>query len=228
MKLIFLDTETTGVETKDRLCQVAYKIGDTIKNELFTPPLPIKIEAMAMHHITEKMIEGKPAFQKSQMHKDLVDVFAEDDTILIAHNAQYDAGMLEKEGVEPRKIICTLKVARYLDDKAIIPSYALQYLRYLLNIEIDATAHDAEGDVLVLEKLFERLKEKDISLEKMIEVSSKPSLIRKFNFGKHKGRKLEDVVKDDSGYLEWLLGQKEQKPEGQEDWIYSLKHYLNN
>ena len=32
--------------------------------------------------------------------------------------------------------------------------------KYLLNIEIDATAHDALGDVSVLEKLYERLKKK--------------------------------------------------------------------
>jgi DNA polymerase III epsilon subunit-like protein len=42
MKLIFLDTETTGNESKDRLCQLAYKeAGDGEKfSELFKPPLP--------------------------------------------------------------------------------------------------------------------------------------------------------------------------------------------
>ena len=47
----------------------------------------------------------------------------------------------------------------------------MQYLRYFLDIEIEATAHDAMGDVLVLEKLFERLlakimKEEDINKAK--------------------------------------------------------------
>ena len=39
---IFLDTETTGTEEKDRLCQLAYKTEDgVIVNELFKPSLPI-------------------------------------------------------------------------------------------------------------------------------------------------------------------------------------------
>jgi exodeoxyribonuclease X len=38
---IFLDTETTGTEEKDRMCQLAYKIETSaIVNELFKPPFP--------------------------------------------------------------------------------------------------------------------------------------------------------------------------------------------
>ena len=40
-KIIFLDTETTGNEGKDYLCQLAYKTGDEVFSELFKPPLPI-------------------------------------------------------------------------------------------------------------------------------------------------------------------------------------------
>ena len=65
--------------------------------------------------------------------------------------------MLVKEGIHTPKSICTLKLARYLDPNGVIPKYNLQYLRYFLGIQIDATAHDALGDILVLEKLFERL-----------------------------------------------------------------------
>ena len=108
-------------------------------------------------------------------------------------------------------------------------------MRYLLEIEIDATAHDALGDVLVLEKLFERLKNKliqsenvseDEAINKMIEISSHPSLLRSFNFGKHTGKKIEEVAKVDRGYLEWLLAQKLESDQIDEDWIYTLKHYL--
>ena len=60
----------------------------------------------------------------------------------------------------------------------------------------------------------------------MIEISSHPSLLRTFNFGKHLGKKIEDVAKVDRGYLEWLLAQKEASDQIDEDWIYTLKHYL--
>jgi glutamine synthetase len=50
----------------------------------------------------------------------------------------------------------------------------------------------------------------------MIEISSHPSLLRSFNFGKHLSKKIEDVAKVDRGYLEWLLAQKEA---GDQIWI---------
>jgi len=54
---IFLDTETTSTGEKDRLCQLAYKTEDgDIVNELFKPPLPITIDAMCVHHITNEMV----------------------------------------------------------------------------------------------------------------------------------------------------------------------------
>ena len=99
-----------------------------------------------------------------------------------------------------------------------------------------ATAHDALGDVLVLEQLFERLKKKIIeskgsteeqAVEKMIEISSHPSIFNKLNFGKHKGKKISEVLGIDRGWLEWLLNEKEKSDILDEDWIYTLKHYLN-
>ena len=35
-----------------------------------------------------------------------------------------------------------------------------------------------------------------------------------------------DVAKTDKRYLEWLLGEKQKNEAGDEDWIYTLKHYL--
>ena len=41
---IFLDTETTGTDEDDRLCQIAFKTEDgLIVNELFNPGKPISI-----------------------------------------------------------------------------------------------------------------------------------------------------------------------------------------
>jgi len=74
------------------------------------------------------------------------------------------------------------------------------------------------------------MKEESLSeneaIEKMMEISSRPSLLLSFNFGKHSGKKIEDVLKIDRGYLEWLLAQKQDSDQIDEDWIYTLKHYL--
>ena len=230
-KFLFFDTETTGNEEKDFLCQVAYKLGETTESGIFKPPIPISIESMAVHHITQKVADAAPAFQYSPMHDKLREYAHDDKIIFVAHNAQFDLRMFKKEGIIPERYICTLRLARALDPDEKIPSYRLQYLRYFLGIEIEATAHDALGDVLVLEKLFERLKNKmletgdteEVVLEKMLEISARPSLIRRFNFGKYKGTLVTEVAQKDMPYLEWLYKEKAKTPEAEEDWLYTLK-----
>jgi exodeoxyribonuclease X len=224
---IFLDTETTGTEKDDRLCQLAYKTETgKIVNQLFKPPLPIAIEPMSVHHITNEMVANKPAFKDSHDHQKLADLLNDDKNILVAHNAKFDVDMLEKEDIHPQKVICTLKLARHLDPNGVIPKYKLQYLRYFLGIKVEATAHDALGDILVLEKLFERLfvkMSKDIGPtaveNKMLEISSKPVLLSRMYFGKHKGQFFRDIPPD---YLQWLSG----KDDLDEDMRYTVEHYL--
>ena len=241
-KLVFFDTETTGNTEKDFLVQIAYKVypvpggdenGDFIG--LYKPPVKIPPEASAVHHITNRMVEGKKSFKESGDLEKIKKLFEDENSIVVAHNAPFDLLMIKKEGIIPKKFICTLRVARFLDREEKIERYNLQYLLYLLEIEIDAEAHDAMGDVLVLEKLFARLRKKIMeeenlseaeATEEMIEISSHPSLLRTFNFGKHTGKKIEEVLRSDRGYLEWLLAQKLNGDGIDEDWIYTLKHYL--
>lgn len=234
-KLIFFDTETTGNTENDFLVQIAYKLGKEIFSGLYKPTKKIPPEASAVHHITNKMVAEKPIFKGSTDWQTIKKLFENEDSIVIAHNATFDLAILKNEEIEPKKFICTLRVARELDKEGKIERYNLQYLRYLLEIEIEATAHDALGDVLVLEKLFDRLKNKimqeenlndDQAIERMLEISSHPSLLRSFSFGKHNGKKIEEVLATDRGYLEWLLTQKLESDQLEDDWIYTLKHHL--
>lgn len=234
--LIFLDTETTGNTQTDCLCQLCYKLHDVIFCELYNPGRKIPPEASAVSHITNKMVADKPTFKESSHYGEIKKLLEAPDSILVAHNAKFDLAMLAKEEIVPPQYICTLRVARHLDTENKIPRYNLQYLRYFLEMEIDAQAHDAKGDVLVLEQLFPRLLEslkKELgtdddatAIKKMIDISTNPSLLYSFNFGKHMGKKIADVAKSDRGYLEWLLAQKMQNEGDEEDWIYTLKHYL--
>jgi len=235
-KIIFFDTETTGNEPKkDFVCQLAYKTNTETFNELYKPSIPIPPEASAITHITNKMVADKPAFKESTNYGSIKLLFEDPNSVVVAHNAKFDIAIMANEDVFPSNFICTLRVARALDKDNVIPQYKLQYLRYYLDIEIEAEAHDALGDVLVLEKLFERLLAKiikeegideDKAIEKMIDISSRPSLMNLFNFGKHNGKTVQEVASMDRGYLEWMLGQKEQNPDNEEDWIYTLKYYL--
>jgi len=54
--VIFLDTETTGMGSEDRICQVAYMWNGEEHESLFKPPLPITIDAMVVTHITNKIV----------------------------------------------------------------------------------------------------------------------------------------------------------------------------
>lgn len=237
--LIFLDTETTGISGEDRLLQVAYKYRDEITNELFKPPVPIDLVAMATHHITGKMVADKPSFQGSDTYNQLKALSAT--SILVAHNAKFDLGMLEKEGLDFPRHICTYRLVKYLDYGQ-YDNHRLQYLRYFYGMEIEATAHDALGDILVLEQLFiilaDQLTQKTglyglPLIDRMVEISKEPVIFTKFDFGKYDikktGMKIVDVVntRDGRQYMEWLLGEKKKKPEEETDWIYTLNYYLN-
>lgn len=235
-KIIFFDTETTGNTENDFICQLAYKTGEETFECLYKPEIKVPPEASAVHHITNKMLEGKPSFKESPDYQKIKDLFEDANTVVVAHNAPFDLAMLKKEGIEPKNFICTLRVVRHLDSEEKIAKYNLQYLRYLLELEVEATAHDALGDVLVLEKLFERLMKKvkeenkleeSGAIEEMINISSHPSLLRTFKFGKYNGKRIEDVIRVDRGYLEWLLEQKLNGEGIDEDWIYTLKHHLD-
>jgi DNA polymerase III alpha subunit (gram-positive type) len=235
MKIVFLDTETTGNEiTRDRLCQVCWMKDGEYHTEYFKPPIPISVKSTSITHITNKMVADMPDFATSLFKKDLESVLT--DHILVAHNAKFDIAMLVAEGVAVPRHICTLRVARYLDPENKIPEYGLQFLRYFLELEVDGLAHDAEGDVRVLERIFARLFEKiktnghyaddEEVLDAMLRISATPSLFAIFPFGKYKGARIEDVAKTDKGYLEWLLKQKLADGEQDEDWIFTLKTYV--
>jgi exodeoxyribonuclease X len=239
MKIIFFDTETTGNGERDRLVQMAIKERGTaapVLNALYKPPVPISIDSMAIHHITEKMVAERPQFVEAIEYKGMKDLFEHENTISVAHNAAFDVAMLAREDITPFRTICTLKIARALDTKETIGTYRLQYLRYKLGLEVDAVAHDAWGDVLVLEALFERLLEKmvkeegseEAALAKMIELSERQQLFTTLRFGKHKGKRIEDLARTERSYLQWLLGEKEKEPFGEADWIHTLKHYLSD
>jgi DNA polymerase III epsilon subunit-like protein len=262
MRIIFFDTETTGNSDGDRLCSLAIKeryVDEPLVNALYKPPVPISIESMAIHHITEKMVADRPAFKESPEYASVKDLFEHEGglgerelvaegsaqregnigsgTITVAHNAAFDLAMLAREGVMPKRTICTYKVAYALDPEDAMPNYRLQYLRYLLDLDVDdeAHAHDAFGDVLVLEALFDRLLEKmkgrhgteESALDAMLAISARPLLFTTIRFGKYNGKRIEDIAKTDSSYLRWLLEQKKQNPASEEDWIYTLEHYLS-
>jgi exodeoxyribonuclease X len=94
-----------------------------------------------------------------------------------------------------------------------------------LGLVIDATAHVALGDILVLEGLFSRLNTKfrendqlEDPVQEMNNISNNPVLLPRMPFGKHKGMLFSGVPAD---YLQWLSTTKLD-----EDVAYMLKYHL--
>lgn len=247
MKLVFLDTETTGLTDYDRLCQLAYKVEEEIHNELYKPPVEINIEAMAVHHITNDDVADKPAFKESKDYEKIKKMLESSSHVMVCHNVPYDEKMLIREGITPKKTLCTLKVARHLlkDDKK-IKKFNLQHLRFALDIDVkDAVAHDAWGDIVILEELFEKLVEiataKSVAwceakglpamtrnqvIERMMEIcNAPPAPIDTMPFGKYQGQKLKDCVPSDTRYFNWLL--KEKGSTSDDPLFATIKHILN-
>lgn len=107
--------------------------------------------------VLQKPVEDKPPFQGSETYNLLNTLVLDESNVIVAHNARFDVEMLYREGIHPTRVVCTLKLARYLDNNGVIPNYNLQYLRYYLGLEIEAQAQDALGDILVLEAVFQRI-----------------------------------------------------------------------
>ena len=185
---------------------------------------------MAVNHITNKMLEDCSPFEGSDVQATL-QAFASEGFILVAHNAPFDLAMLAKEGVVFENYIDTKKMSHALDPNQEMESHRLQYLRYYYGVELpNAEAHTAEGDIAVLEAVFHCLHEKlgKPSIDELIELSKRPVLHTKFKFGKYNGNDIASVAAVNPGYLEWLLKSKMENGQNEEDWIYTLKHYLNN
>src|SRR3989338_848454 len=227
MKLLFLDTETTDLDPGRRLVQLAYKNATTgvVVNEFFKPPVPISVGSMAVHHITNEIVADRPVFAESPHFAALVREL--DGAVVVAHNAPFDVGVLKNEGVTVARWIDTCRVARHLVTSE---QYSLQYLRYFLKLPAVGVAHDALGDITILEALFHHLSGAVTDgevVDKLLELTATPVLLTSINFGKYRGKTFAEVASADRDYLRWLQGSELQKPaaEQNEEFVFTLGLY---
>lgn len=241
--LVFLDTETTGIikDNKNQiiengdLIQLAYRKlenWESVDGNVFVnTDTKMEIWAMATHGIYPSLLEKKSEWKYLSDVTIDWSVFAEN--VLIAHNAVFDVSVLEKANVAcSDQVIDTLKVVKILLSEGVLeeikgdnPEYVnMQYLRYYFelfeildkdgNPEV-TTAHDAFGDVVVLERVFQELfkitKQKlnisdDEIIDLMIKMTNKEYLlIKNMAFGKYRGKSFEEVSKIDAKYLDWII-----------------------
>lgn len=213
-----LDVETTGMDDDSRVVEIAALCGRFFDpqapvlhriNTLVNPGVPIPAVASAVHHITDDMVRGKPELDEVMETFPVADLY-------VAHNAPFDRRFLPQLKAAPWG--CTLKCA--YEEHQDAPSYGLQALRYFLGTTppppASGSAHRAMYDVWTLAGLFMDLRSRGWTKDRMIEVSSRPRLLRTIDFGKHKGTAFKDL---DRSYLDWMRRQ----PDFDEDIVYTLK-----
>ena len=219
MYTVILDTETTGTEAEDRICQLAYLVLDDsgrvveYYDDFCTPPLPVKYDAMAIHHITPEMLEGKPPCMETEAFRRLQELNTPEN-FLVIQNAAFDLGMLAKEGFESRmRLVDTYRIVRrFLADEK---QHGQQYLRYSLGLYrgeaalieelgVEVRAHDALGDVIVLKHLYEHLLQ-ERSAEEMTELCAAPILLELMPMGRHRGRRIEEVALQNRNDLLYMV-----------------------
>jgi DNA polymerase-3 subunit epsilon/exodeoxyribonuclease X len=186
------------------------------------------------------MIAGKPACLELKAYRRLLELNTQDNYMII-HNAPFDIGMLEKEGFSlEMKLIDTLRVSKHIFPDS--EYHRLQYFRYALELYkeeeaeaaklgIELKAHDALGDVLFLKLLLTKLRAEvqkkfpDVNaVEKMVALTKEPVFITKpMRFGKYKGKTIQELALEDTGYLRWMM---ENMQNLDEDTRYTIRKVL--
>lgn len=161
-----LDIETTGGKyNEEGITEIAIHKFDGIKVvdqfiSLVNPEKDIQPFVVNLTGISNKMLTTAPKFY--EVAKRIIEIT--EDTVLIAHNAQFDYRILRTEfrrlGYNfERKTICTVELAQKLLPEA--ESYSLGKLVRSLGIPV-SDRHRANGDALATLKLFKLLLAKDL------------------------------------------------------------------
>jgi DNA polymerase III subunit epsilon len=234
--LAFLDLETTGRDPRtDRIVELAVlkfaPAEDPTRFRHFKPDgqrvrlchrvdpmIPIPTGASDIHGITDADVVGKPTF-RAIAHQ--LDRFLEDCDLAGYHLKRFDLPLLMGE-------FKGTGVAFTLEGRSILYLMQMYHLREPRNLEAavrfyaerdHAGAHGALADATatadVLEGMLARYPDLPRTVAELHGLTAGVDIEGKFTregdrivlaFGKHQGRPLDEVARDDPGYLKWMLG----------------------
>jgi DNA polymerase-3 subunit epsilon len=234
--VVFFDLETTGVSTEhDRIVDIACIRQDPDGREetfisLVDPGMPIPPEATAVHGISDEMVRGQPTF------RDLagkLQAFLGDADLAGFGILKFDVPMLQAEFrragnallMEGRSLVDALTIFHRQEQRNLAAAYKFYCGQALVG------AHRAEADTRASRAVLWAQLERYADLPKDMaglsafcgerdaqRVDSQGKLVWRngkasFNFGKHRTLTLEEVVRKEPSYLEWLKGAQQTTPE---------------
>ena len=196
-----------------------------VKTRRVNPTIPISPEAEAVHGISNDDVKDEPKF--SQIAKSLAQ-FMKGCDIAGYNSMKFDIPMLAEEfiraGVDfdfrKRKLVDVQNIFHKKEQRTLKAAYKFYCSKNLDN------AHSAEADTMatyeVLEAQLDRYADDDEPLQNDVEYLAKYSIQNRFvdyagrivlndkdqpvfNFGKHKGRPVTEVLAKEPSYYNWMM-----------------------
>lgn len=226
--ILFLDLETTGLNVAtDRIIEICVLMlnpdgAQEIKTRRINPTIPISPEAQAIHGISNEDVTNEPTF------REVAKSFAkwmEGCDIAGYNSTKFDVPMLSEEflraGIDfnfrKRKLIDVQNIFHKMEQRTLKAAY-----RFYCDKNLD-NAHSAEADTIatmeILEAQLDRYPDdlkNDINFlsdfstrNRNLDYAGRVVLDDKdlpvFNFGKHKGRSVKDVLQSEPSYYDWIM-----------------------
>ena len=225
--LVFFDLETTGTNiVSDRIVEISYlKISingeEESKTRLINPEIPIPPQATIIHGITDEDVKDSPTFK--MIAKSLAAQIEGCD--LAGYNSnRFDIPLLAEEflraGVDidlmRRKFVDIQTIFHKKEQRTLSAAYKFYCNKDLENAHSAAVDTKATYEILQAQLDFYPDLKNDINFlseyssfnnqvdfaGRIIYNEQKQEVI---NFGKYKGRLVEDVFREDTGYYSWIM-----------------------
>ncbi|MCC6308620.1 MAG: 3'-5' exonuclease [Chitinophagaceae bacterium] len=224
--LAFIDLETTGINLGiDRIVEIAIvKImadgTKSVKRKLVNPEMPIPKAASDVHGITDDMVKDAPTFK--QVAPELKQML--DGCDLAGFNSnRFDIPLLMEEflrvaidfDMKNRKLVDVQNIYHKLEPRTLSAAY-----KFYCNKNLDG-AHSAEVDATatydILQAQTEKYKELGNTVDSILKYIGDDQVVdfarrfvmengvEVFNFGKHKGRPVAEVLKAEPQYYDWMM-----------------------
>ena len=224
--ICFIDLETTGINISlDRIVEIAIvKIGldgtKQVKRRLVNPEMPIPKASSDVHGITDEMVKDAPSFK---VLANEIKQFMEGSDIGGYNSNRFDVPILNEEflragiqvDMESRKLLDVQKVFHMMEQRTLSAAYQFYCHKTLQD------AHTAEADATATWEILEAqiLKYPQIgnTVDSIVKFTGEDEIIdfaRRlvyengvpvFNFGKHKGKPVTQVLKEEPQYYDWMM-----------------------
>lgn len=225
--ICFFDLETTGTNVAtDRIVEMAilkvYPNGNTeSKSWLINPEIPIPAEVTAIHGITDQQVAGEPTFKERSRE---VQQIIQGCDLAGFNSNRFDIPLLAEEmlradldfDMKNTVAIDVQTIFHKMEKRTLEAAYKFYCGETLTNAHSAAADTKATYEVLLAQ--LERYPELENDVKSLsvfsthLEFVDFAGFIRKdtsgepiFGFGKHKGRKVIEVLEGEPGYFGWLL-----------------------